>query len=186
MKGKQSNSSWADKGRRDDDEPDEAAGSQEIPVGSKERTSTKHVLCLSLGVAMSFLITTFLLGYWVGKSRSPNWESPRLVYTFMKTHHSARFLGAAGRQPLPSDPIELRLRAGDREFSYRTDTNKVTEEPVRVRDIQALPNQTGQSKDDQNNLIHTAEALSASGPPCSSARARARGMVSRRALAGLR
>jgi len=134
------------------DKPEEAAGSQKTPVGGKERTSARHVLCLGLVAVMGFLIATFELGYWVGRSES-NWENPRLVDAFMATHCSARFLVAAGRQPLPaSDPIELRLRAGDREFVYSTDTDQVSE----AGDLQALPNQT---KDDQQNLIRPIESL---------------------------
>jgi hypothetical protein len=142
------------------DKPEEAAGSQKTPVGGKERTSARHVLCLSLVAVMGFLIATFELGYWVGRSKS-NWESPRLVDAFMATHRSARFLVAADRQPLPaSDPIELRLRAGDREFAYRTDTDQISDEFLPAGDRQALPNQT---KDDQQNLIHPAEGLGMAG-----------------------
>jgi hypothetical protein len=142
------------------DKPEEAAGSQKTPVGGKERTSARQVLCLSLVAVMGFLIATFELGYWVGRSES-NWESPRVVDAFMATHRSARFLVAADRQPLPaSDPIELSLRAGDWKFAYRTDTDQISKERVDDGDLQALPNQT---KDDQQNLIHAFEVVGMSG-----------------------
>jgi hypothetical protein len=138
------------------DKLDETAGSQETQVSNKGRTSTRRVLCLSLVAVMGFLIATFELGYWVGRSKS-NWESARRVDAFMATHCNARFLVAGDRQPLPtSDPIELRLRAGDREFAYRTDTEQICDELLPAGDRQALPDQT---KDDQLNLIHPAEAV---------------------------
>jgi hypothetical protein len=140
------------------DKLEDAAASQETPVGSKEQTSPKHVLRVSLGAAISFLITTIALGYVLGRINSPNWEDPRQVSKFITKHYSPRFLVAAGRQPLPeSDPIELRLRVADRELVYRTDTEEITEELVPIRDL----HQTRQSKDNQS-LIQTAGALGAS------------------------
>jgi len=134
-----------------------AGGSQEAPVGSKKRSSARHMLGLSLVAVMGFLIATFELGYWVGRSKS-NWESPRVVDAFMATHCSARFVVAADRQPLPAiDPIELRLRAGDQEFAYSTDTDEIS---VAAGDPQALPNQT---KEDQQILIHPVEGLGMAG-----------------------
>lgn len=138
-----------------------AAGPQETPVGSKKRISVRQALRLSLGAVMGFLIATFALGYWLGRANSTDWEDPVRVINFMAKHRSARFLVAAGRQPLPeSDPIELRLRVGDRQLVYRTDTEEITEELLPIRDLQALPNQTRQSKDNQS-LIQTAEGLGA-------------------------
>ena len=147
------------------DNPEEDGGSEKTPAGGKERTSVWRVLSLSLVAVMAFLIATFELGQWVGR-RNSNWESRSVVYKFMKTQHTARFIVAAGRQPLPaSDPIELRLRAGYREFTYNTDTDQISEgEAQPSGDLQALlRNQTKDDQRDQRDLIHIAESLGLTG-----------------------
>lgn len=88
------------------DKLDETAGSQETQVSNKERTSA---LRLSLGVAVSFVITTIALGILIGRIDSPKWDNRVQVAKFINSHYKARFL-AEGREPLPeSDPIELRF-----------------------------------------------------------------------------
>jgi hypothetical protein len=141
---------------------DETAGSQETPVGNKEGTSAKQVLRLSLGAAISFLIATFVLGYALGKNKSPDWEDPVRVSNFIADNCTKQFVVASGRQPLPeSDPIELRLRVRERDYVYRTDTDEITPELLPVRDRQALPKHKMQSKDNQS-LMTAAGALGTS------------------------
>jgi hypothetical protein len=129
-----------------------AAGSQETSIGSKKRTSARHELRVTLGAVLgavvSFLAITFMLGYHLGRSASPNWEDTFVVRDFMDKHLSAQFV-PAGRQSLPESdptwtanlmwpPIELSLQTDDQKFTYRTDTpEKIAEYPLSVRDRQA-------------------------------------------------
>jgi hypothetical protein len=119
-----------------------AAGSQETSIGSKKRTSARHELRVTLGAVVgavvSFLAITFMLGYHLGSSASPNWEDTSVVRDFMDKHLSAQFV-PAGRQSLPeSDPLELSLQTDDQRFTYRSDTpEKIAEYPLSVRDRQA-------------------------------------------------
>ena len=127
------------------------AGSQEAPVGSKERTSAKDVVRISLGAAIGVLITTIGLGYLIGRINSPHWEDPIDVHNFIATHYSA----------LPErDPIELRFRLGDQYLVYRTDTEKITEEALPIDELLALSHQPRRSKENQS-LVQNAFALGA-------------------------
>jgi hypothetical protein len=108
-----------------------AAGSQKAPVGSKKRTSAKRELSVTLAAVVSFLAITFVLGYNLGKDRSPDWNDTGIVKRFMRENCKPQFLPAA-RQSLPdSEPIiELRLAVEDRQFIYRTDTKRIDSTPV--------------------------------------------------------
>ena len=136
-----------------------AAGSQETPVGSKKRTSVRREVSITLGAAVSFLAITFTLGYHLGRCGSPNWDNPVFVRDFMKNHYDARFLGSEGRQPIPeSDPIEVSLPVDDRKFTYRTDTEKIAEDPLSVWDREARP-----SKDYHESVIQGTAFATAAG-----------------------
>jgi hypothetical protein len=136
------------------DKPEEAAGSQKTPVGGKERTSE---LRLSLGVAVTFVITTIALGILIGRFDSPKWDNRVQVAKFINSHYEARFL-AEGREPLPErDPIELRFRLDDRYLVYRTDKDEIRDVAVPAEE---LPNPTWRSKENQG-LIHEGFALGA-------------------------
>jgi hypothetical protein len=126
-----------------------AAGPQETSTGSKKRISARHELRVTLGAVVSFLVATFLLGYYLGWNRSQRWDDTSFVRDFMREHLSAKFL-AASRQSLPeSDPIELRLPVDDRQFTYRTDIpEKIAEDPLSDRDPQAR-----QQKDYHESVI---------------------------------
>jgi hypothetical protein len=111
-----------------------AAGPQETPVGSKKRTSVRAELRVTLAAAVSFLAVTFVLGYYLGKNRSPDWEDTFVVRDFMRKHSSGPFL-PVGRQSLPgSDSIELQLVVDDRKFIYTTDPEKIDEKEVSLSD----------------------------------------------------
>jgi hypothetical protein len=148
-----------------------AAGSQETPVGSKKRTSARRELRVTLAAVVSFLAITFVLGYYLGRNGSPNWEDTSVVRDFMREHRSARFL-PAGRpfverifpyteaESLPeSGPIELRLPVDDRQFTYRTDIpEKIAEDPLSDRDPQAR-----QPKDYHESVIQGGAFVTAAG-----------------------
>jgi hypothetical protein len=138
------------------DKLDETAGSQQTQVSNKERTSTKDVMRISLGVAIGALITTIGLGYLIGRINSPHWDDPADVHNFIAEHYSGEFLETAGRQPLPkSDPIKLSFRLGDRYLVYRTDEEAIKEERPPIDELRALPKQ---SKENQN-LVQEAFAV---------------------------
>jgi len=122
-----------------------AEGSPKTP---DKRTSAKKAVSIGLGAGVSFIIATILLGYALGNYYSTDWKKRDNVTKFIATHY----------KPRPeSDPVELRLRVGDRDLVYKIDTEEFTEEQVLpIPDLQ-----TRQSKDTQS-VIHSAGLLGAS------------------------
>jgi hypothetical protein len=136
------------------DKLDETAGSQETQVGNKERTTSdrRQMVRLSVGAAVGFLIATIALGYLIGRINSPKWENRVVVGKFVADHYRGKFL-AEGRPE--SDPIELRLRLGDIDLVYRTDTKEIQEVAVPIEEVHAE-----RSKDNQT-LIQSAFIVAA-------------------------
>jgi hypothetical protein len=134
------------------DKLDETAGSQKTPVGNKEETA-RQALRLSLTAAISFVLASIGLGYAWGIHKSPKWTDRSEVAKFIAIHSTKQFDVASGRELLPGGaPIEVRLRVRELDYVYRTDTQKITPEPVPVRDLEKLKDPM-QSKDNQTLIM---------------------------------
>ena len=109
-----------------------AKDSNRYSAGAKLKRASRDVAMI-LTTILGFYTTTSCAGFLLGRARSPNWSDSQRLTTFVHQRHSVRHVAPASQTVLPflatigGSPaiVELSIRAGDRKYVYRSDTDEV-------------------------------------------------------------
>lgn len=91
------------------------------PTGAKLKQ--RRQLAMTLAAILGFYSVTTFAGYRLGQARSPDWKDPKEFTKFVNHRHCCRLIAPAS-QTSPA-VLELSIRAGDRQYVYRSDTDEV-------------------------------------------------------------
>ncbi|HEU5248003.1 MAG TPA: hypothetical protein VFU09_13015 [Candidatus Udaeobacter sp.] len=78
---------------------------------------------MTLTAILGFYSVTTFAGYRLGQARSPDWKDPKEFTKFVYHRHCCTLIAPASQ----TSPVvvELSIRAGDRRYVYRSDTDEV-------------------------------------------------------------
>jgi hypothetical protein len=91
------------------------------PTGAKLKQRRR--LAMILTTILGFYGVTTFAGYRLGQAGSPDWKDPKEFTKFVYHRHCCRLI-APPSQTSPA-VVELSIRAGDRQYVYRSDTEEV-------------------------------------------------------------
>jgi hypothetical protein len=122
--------------------------------------SKRKLAVLGATAVATFYSATVALGYYYGRLKSVDWNDPLATTQFINTNHSVKYLGKPRESDgSGSDPIELTLRIGDRQYSYATSTDKVQFEILSPEEIAKLPAPRNHSQTDEEKLMIAVGAI---------------------------
>jgi len=96
------------------------------PTGAKLKQRASRHLTMTLMAILGFYSVTTFAGYRLGRATSPDWSADSKEFTkfvYDRHRHCCRLIAPAS-QTSPA-VVELSIRAGDRQYVYRSDTDKV-------------------------------------------------------------
>jgi hypothetical protein len=93
------------------------------PAGAKLKQRAFRGVAMTLTAILGFYGASTSVGYLLGRARSPDWSDSTTLTTFVYNRHSWRLVAPASQ----TSPVvvELSIRAGDRQYVYRSDTDEV-------------------------------------------------------------
>jgi len=129
------------------------------PAGAKLKQRAFRGVAMTLTAILGFYGASTSVGYLLGRMRSPDWSDSTTLTTFVYNRHSWRLVAPAS---LTSPAVvELSIRAGDRQYVYRSDTDEVRSDFLSPGELAAVRRPILSSDADRGALL-TAETLTVS------------------------
>ena len=135
-------------------------------------------LATTLTAILGFYGASTSAGYFLGRAKSPDWSNSMTLTNFVYSRHSCRLI-APESQTSPA-VVELTIRAGDRQYVYRSDKDKVRSDFLSPGELAAAsrPILSGiLPRDADRGALLTAETLTVSA--ATSALAKASSLLAR-------
>jgi hypothetical protein len=132
----------------------------EFSTKTSPSISKKKLAALGATAVATFYSATVALGYYYGRTRSVDWDDPLAITQFINANHSVKFLGKNQKSDASgSEPIELTLRIGDRQYVYSSSTDKVQFDILSPQEIARLPKPRKHGQTDEEKLMISVGAI---------------------------
>jgi hypothetical protein len=149
----------------------EAKDSNPDRAGAKLKQRASRDLAMILTAILGFYSVSTGAGYFLGRTNSPNWRDSTTLTKFVYNCHSSRLVAPAS-QTSPA-VVELSIRAGDRQYVYRSDTDEVRSDLLSQSELAAVRTPTLSSDADRAALLVAGQGI----PSAATALAKATGWL---------
>ena len=127
---------------------------RQAEASSSVRISKRQRAALGATAVATFYTATLSLGYYHGKRQSIDWNDSVAIQKFINSNHTVKYVRAnAGNTGQENDPIELTLRIGDRQYRYKSSSDKVSYDILSPEEIAKLATPRQQGAPDEEKMI---------------------------------